>query len=208
MRVIETNVYTFNELDQESKEKAINDHRNNYNDCDFDDYFDDETLEFKCFLKNIGFNNVETFYSGFHSQGDGACFDFTNLNLDEVVTKQEGNTYSVVHDKFIEENIKLLKDILKIKESIEFSTYITRYNYNHEKSRGIDYKFYNEHKTCKTIEKLISNFLDVLGDLYIDLSQKYYKQLSNHAAYVDSDEYIIETLINNDYEFTINGKII
>ena len=46
-------------------------------DCIIDDYVTK--------LDNIGFIDVDVNFSGFHSQGDGACFDCKNFDIEKLL---------------------------------------------------------------------------------------------------------------------------
>ena len=73
MRIIETKIYTFQELSIESKEKAIEKYYENE-----DYYFLSEDLTESCkeyLTKNeCAFRDIKLYYSLSHSQGDGLCF--------------------------------------------------------------------------------------------------------------------------------------
>ena len=73
MRQIAVNVYKFDELSDEAKEKVLEKHR----DINVDDsHWYEFTMEmWKEKLKEAGFDDAEIHFSGFWSQGDGACFD-------------------------------------------------------------------------------------------------------------------------------------
>jgi hypothetical protein len=73
MRTIQTTVYRFSELSEEAKEKSIETNR----DINCGDSFWSECVieDAKEQAKTIGIDIDHIYYSGFSSQGDGACFD-------------------------------------------------------------------------------------------------------------------------------------
>ena len=73
MKIIETKAYLFEELSEEAKSKAIAwQVENNYNYDTWSEYLEDDCKEIGA-LMGIEINNI--YCSGFHSQGDGACFE-------------------------------------------------------------------------------------------------------------------------------------
>ena len=57
------------------------------------------------------------------------------------------------------------------------------------------------------IHEIVSKVESKLKDLYIDLCNQLEKQGYDDIEYQYSDEYITETLTENDCYFTIDGKI-
>jgi hypothetical protein len=62
-------------------------------------------------------------------------------------------------------------------------------------------------KSQSNIDLVIEKVREKLEDLYIDLCKSLEKQGYNEIDYQNSDEYISEMLISNDYDFTENGVI-
>ena len=85
MKTIQLDLFTFNELSDEAKTKAIDSERNSNN---LEYHYSGEVEYYQDVLKHIGFTNVEISFSGFYSQGDGASFtadyDSSLINLDEL----------------------------------------------------------------------------------------------------------------------------
>lgn len=69
----ETILYKFDELSTESKEKAITSFQENDSHLGYD-WHEDTINDFKTILELIGYYDITCYFSGFHSQGDGACF--------------------------------------------------------------------------------------------------------------------------------------
>jgi len=68
----EVKVYKFNELSDEAKQKAIENLHDLNTSYDWDQFITDD---FKEKMNAIGFVVSNTYFSGFWSQGDGACFE-------------------------------------------------------------------------------------------------------------------------------------
>lgn len=76
-----TTTYTIDQLDEHARERAINNHRDwNVDHCDWADAVKDQASELAPFL---GVSMGAIYFSGFWSQGDGACFDGL-FDLDDV----------------------------------------------------------------------------------------------------------------------------
>ena len=73
MRIIETKVYSFDELSKEAKEKALEELR--YINVDYENWADDTIEQIKRIGSYLGIEIDQVLYSGFSSQGDGACFE-------------------------------------------------------------------------------------------------------------------------------------
>ena len=70
MNVHELNVYKFNELSDKAKEYARDKYRENFDFSLCSDYVFEECKEL---FKLLGVSVDRFYYSGFSSQGDGAC---------------------------------------------------------------------------------------------------------------------------------------
>ena len=66
------NLYTFDELDTEIKEKVIAQHRDIDVEGEWHGFIYEQWIDK---LNKIGYKEAKIHFSGFYSQGDGACFD-------------------------------------------------------------------------------------------------------------------------------------
>lgn len=83
-RTIEETVYTFDELSEEAKQRAMSDYA-----LGLHDWYE-PTVDALCtMLKGVGVSKPEIFFSGFWSQGDGACFTGTWYASDCVPNADE-----------------------------------------------------------------------------------------------------------------------
>ena len=196
MRIIETTVYKFSELSPEAKEKAIESFR----------YINVEDTEWYVFtfegwyelLESYGFIAPEIYFSGFWSQGDGACFDARidiKRAFKEYVTEQLLAHNPVKHKKWIFDYIDNYCSV-SIKK--------INYHYSHENTRRIDYSL----DDYPHINKSAENFFQWLESRRHDLCCKIYKSLEENYNYLTSDEAVIESIEANDYEFTSEGKMV
>lgn len=177
--------YKFSELSNAAKETALENHRY--------DFCDDNLLDFCDFttdkIKSI-FEDAEFFYSGFYSQGDGACFTFSRLNFENLFAELEkhGNIFSAEVKEFLKENFRC--------EGVHYGYYY------HRNSISIEWDCAENEKFNYEIEK----FTDALEDLRLSLCFKLYSELKNTYNDLTSDEYISESLETNEYEFLESGK--
>jgi hypothetical protein len=168
-------VYKFNELTKEQKEKAIK----NLWDINVRHNWDEWVLdEEKSRLEELGYSDIEIYYSGFYSQGDGASFTATG-NIEKLVEKASH------------------------KKDIELITFHRLFNdYCPECSMMIDID-YNTEKLPDYRDTLEDNLLKNARNE----AKAIYKHLQNEYDYLTSDDAIIETILANDYDFREDGNI-
>lgn len=200
MKTIEIKLYSFDELSQEAKEKAINDCRNNQHYLDYD-WWDGVYDTFHEKAKAKGFDVDKIYFSGFWSQGDGAMFE-----------------YSKDTDKLFNEFVEKLKIFPMRKQwlltqGVPYMSGKHRGHYYHSKccehSIGIESNF---HWSCAElfsnwIESFSDDFNEFVTDIYEDLCDELYGSLEAEYEWLISDEVIAEHLIANEYQFTEDGKI-
>lgn len=185
---------TVYELD-EVKEKAID--KNRYiNVDDFSDWYNFVFHDWKEKLEKIGFCNPEIYFSGFCSQGDGACFDNDAYHLDlDLLLKNVDLT-----DEEREKIYSLKSDFdLTIERSQNDG------HYCHENTRYINIDcFCIDNENDKI---LLSKFEGLLEELRESLCIQIYKDLENEYNYLTSDDAVYETLQANYHYFEENGEI-
>ncbi len=200
MRILETNVYTFEELSEEAKEHAIEANREvNVEYWIWYDYIYDTFKEKYSDLFEI----TNIYFSGFHQQGDGAMFEYggiTDKLIDEFISQLQLTPLRK----------KLVKEAIYFSGSGKHSGY-----YYHE--RTCSHSFYVEsqydlERYHKNIEEFIDNiamdFEVFIEEKYIDLCQELYQSLKDEYEWYTSDKAIKEHLIENEYEFTEQGELI
>lgn len=196
MRTIETILYTFDELNDKAKQKAIN--TNRYINTDYYEWFDC-TIEYVTeALEKIGFSDVKIMFSGFSSQGDGACFTgkycYQKGALKAI--KTEYPQWAELHT-FCEELQTLeRKDFYSIRFEISHTgshchENATRFDFEDTRNDygktiyGFDGSGYKE--SCRTFMKHI------------------YRSLESEYDELTSDEAVIDAIKSNEYEFLENG---
>lgn len=194
MRTIRTKVYLFNELSKEAQEKAIEDYRTvNYENIDLSDW-QERAIDL---IKEKGFEGIALGYSLGYSQGNGVCFNAESID------------YSVLVSFFRE----ILGD--KKDKTIDFLINNCSFRLVGYKNRGsfasksdldyyLDDGFKNDISNC---EEIIAKVLDKLENYYVDLCRDLQKSGYEEIEYLNSDSYIKESILTNEYEFLSNGKM-
>lgn len=195
MREITQKLYTFSELGPEARAKAIENNRD-INTDDFSDWYNPITEYFVEKVEKLGYEDIEPMFSGFYSQGDGACF-----------------TARVYISNWIKAHKLKKKFALLYKYGTADYCYIKiSHSYHHYFSTSTDVNECDDFwqvDSSKTQDKLTEQLAEVtklveeerknLGDqLYKDLETYYYK--------LTSDDMVAESLLANDVEFLEDGN--
>jgi hypothetical protein len=190
----EYKVYSFDELSDEAKEKAIEWYREQKN--QFDDYMFDCVLDdWKEKLVDMGFLDPKIYFSGFSCQGDGACFE-ASCYLPDLIKEFDTKKYRHLIP-FINEG--------RITCSIETNSYGNHYSHQRTRYISLDYPFWYD--AYPKASSLCEELKEELEGLRYELSCKIYNQLEEEYYYQMSDECIIEDIKANEYEFLENGKV-
>lgn len=182
--------YTFEELSKEIQSKVLDDNRdwnvNSWNENGWAEFVLEEKTEM---LKNLGFEDIKIMFSGFWSQGDGACFE-ARLNIAQYIKSHKlGNK---------------LKALLNAEDCFTYNISQSGHYY-HERSMIVEQGFWGEPST--KAQDQAENLLKLLEAEIINLAHGIYKDLEKEYEYLTSDEAVKESLITNDYQFTEDGKI-
>jgi len=204
MRTITTTVYKFEELEEAAKQHAITKYREYGLDGQWWDYvYEDFTRVCECLgvtldTKTVPLCSGKTrqdpaiYFTGFSSQGDGACF--------------EGRY------EFKKDWRKALKGYApKDKELARIGAVLAEYkaaartkhsgHYYHKYSMMVEVFDSEGNETTSDVDSAVTECMRDLADwLYRSLERSYEDQTS--------DEYISEILTINEYEFTKGGVMI
>lgn len=184
MRIVETKLFKFEELSGESKKVAI-EHNRDINVFDFDFENDGYTES----LKEKGFNDAKISFSGFHSQGDGACFDATIDCSKFAETPDDKRIVKLI-------NAGVLSNLVIEKTG-------SAHMYSHERTRCVSANYTG----YSNIDSILALFEAKIETVRLKESLEIYKDLEDWSNDLQSDEQIAETLIANGYEFLETGKI-
>lgn len=193
MRTVRTKIYSFEELSNEAKNFAIENHKNSENEL-FMDFFKEDCINQ---IEEAGFyDNIKLQYDLGYSQGDGLSFSCDRVEaktllrlFSEILGEGKEITSKVIISNCCFENTGNTGNYcFASKSDIDF--YIDRYD--------------NDFKNCNVI---VSKVLEKLENLYIDLCKKLEKNGYSEIEMQNSDEYISEYFISNEVEFLKNGSI-
>ena len=197
MRVVETKVYTFEELSATAKEVAIENHRDvNTYDGWWDPIFEGIREEGLA----AGFDITDIYFSGFWSQGDGAMFEYETIN-------------DTLFNKFVDQlDLSPLR-----KEWLRSQTFAQGRgdhsgHYYHENccSHVIDFESNFGWASAINVANWIEGFVDQYEEFviaeYKTLCRELYSDLESDHELLTSDEQVADTIIMNDWEFDEDGN--
>ncbi len=194
MKTIEITLYKFEELSEETQQIAIDGVRY------YEYYLDYEWYDgvFEGVKEAGGYLGIEVdkiYFSGFSSQGDGACFEGKYRYQKEALKNITANW----------PDNKTLQDIafhLQREQKANFYGIMAdvkhQGNYYHENSTDIRV-FHNYNSKNVTDE-------DEIIDILRDFMRWIYKALELEYEYLMSDEAVIESIKANGYDFNIEGE--
>jgi len=193
-QVKETTVYKFDELDDDAKEKA----RKWYRSGGFDyEWWDCVYEDAKECAKLIGIDIDRIYFSGFYSQGDGACF--------------EGNYgYKKGGAKALKQHAPKDKELANIADGLQE---LQRKNF-YSLSASVRHRGHYHHEMCTefSIENTRHAYGDVdsdteesLKDLLRDFMRWIYRRLEAEWEYLNSDASVDESIEANEYDFEEDG---
>lgn len=189
MRTEQINVFTFDELSESAKQKAIE----RFRDVQYNWW--ESVYEW---LKDTypQYEDCQINFSGFSSQGDGASFTF---RLD-----------SAYFEKWVETlNIPEWKKAILVHYTPQFYGKRNSSRYSHKYSVTIEFESedHNYENIDKFKNEMYVDFLELLRSDYYFHCDQLYRTLENEYDYLTSDECIIESIEANGYEFLENGDL-
>lgn len=234
MKTLTTTLYTFDELSEETQKKVLDNLRHTNVEDGFQ-WYDFVYEMWKEKLAAKGFIDAKIYFSGFWSQGDGACFDCLEFDLDKLMTSLELNEVEKAAVSYC---------------APSFEIHANTHHYSHERTRdlivtwndgwdclgekGIATVFdaktedlpllINEELTedaqellrlrlrtglgsdYASLEKLQHAVQTDLEEMRLDLSKEIYRDLEEEYDHLTSDESIKETISCNGWHFTESGK--
>lgn len=177
---------TFEQLTEDEQKKVIE----NYHNINTDYGLDTEDLS--TIASFFGVTDFKLYFSGFHSQGDGACFE----GRFEYI---KGNYKKLVEYAPLDKELHAIhKDYQKAQKACFYSAYGYIKQSGHYMHSGCtSFSVYSSKSDNYINDEIENNIIKV----FRDLMNNFYKKLNNDYDYLTSDEAIKETLINNEYTF-------
>lgn len=189
----------YHELSEEAKDKA----REWWRGCVHSDswYAGCVTEDWKQILEHLGFFDVDIYWSGFGSQGDGACFTGSWRDryveydkLVEMLGEEKAKEYGEFFHK-----MKVFRDMEII--GAHCVTLSHRGHYCHESSICYDFDIPNDD------EGPLPDFEENFKEACQYLMRKIYRQLEDEYEYQMSDEAVAEAIECNEYDFNEEGEV-
>lgn len=227
METLEIKVYDIDELSEKAKEKALEKHRhwntemNDWWDCAYEGLYEK--------LKEKGFEDCKIWFSGFWSQGDGACFDCTHFDEEKLLANLDLNEYEK-------------EAVRKMNCSYTINTINPHYSHKHTRSlcaqtndmeEDLDTVFNTKDEdlplligqelsgdaqdlletrlktgqtSSRSLEELPYLLQTDLETLRLELCDEIYKALEEEYEYLTSDECVEESLKCNGVKFLEDGS--
>ena len=190
MRTVRTKIYSFAELSKEAKERAIKAFRDtNYENIELDS-FSDYCVDV---ASEKGFKDAKIRYSLSYSQGDGLSFD-ADMNIEQLIREAKPDIKTSVLDVLCNYSVHSCK------------ANAGHYAYASES----DIEFYldgvDSYKPLNRLTEYVAEIESYIQDKYMNICSTLQADGYAEIEHQDSDEYIIETIEANEYEFTADGK--
>lgn len=197
MRTETMEIYKFEELDKNIQQKVI---EKNYDiNVNYYDWWDSTQEDFYRILDILGYYDIKSYFSGFHSQGDGASFQANwnyNKNMMKLIKEYAPLDYE------LQDIAKILTDLSR-RNFYKLSAKIIQTGYYcHEFTMYVDYvEKFNGTEPTQDSE-------DIFKECSRRLARWYYSQLNNDYDFLTSEDSIVDTIIANEYEFYADGEMI
>jgi len=176
--------------------------------------FDGEFVieDWKSLLGCLGFHGIKIYWSGFWSQGDGACFqakwsiDWVEWDHIPNYTNEKRAKELVIYPEKVRGLYKLLSTIEDDDGMNDYESPIVtkcalthRGLYNHENSIGFDFDTSAVYPTDEA--------KDEFEDWCKDMMRMIYKDLEAEYEWVTGEEYAVEAIELGEYNFNEEGEV-
>ncbi len=193
MKTHEITTYSFEELSDKAKEAARDEYRiHNLDYKWWDSVYDDAW----CIGYRMGINITDMWFSGFCSQGNGACFTgrYTFKKGAIKSIKDYAPNDTDLHD--------IVTKLFKIARRCKYSVSVkieTSGRYSHSGTMGISNDYISD------VDYIVME--EALRDTIRLFADWIYTQLEKEYDYLNSNEVVDKSLINNEYDFLENGEV-
>lgn len=221
---IETNVsqteerqYRFSELSDRAKQRALDKHY-----ASFEPYTDWYHSVYEMAIedgKEKGFGIDEIQFSGFWSQGDGACWEgYINLKKWATTTASDPSDpkllmyMEIAEDGWAIEEVKIMRDRISYHHEGTMKLITELSCYARDDTDLMASGLFEGKPVLSLWEAIGSDFLDELEKDILesakDYARKIYRMLEGEYEYLTSDEYISEMCDANDWFFNEEGEMV
>lgn len=199
MRTIRTKVYSFSELSKAAQDKAIS----QFSDINVDyDWWESTYENLKELCKTIGIevDLKKTYFSGFSHQGSGSAFT-AHIYVSECLKAIKGEKWKEYAPSDKLEFYPVTDNMLRLCHLCSCS--IETANRESSVKISFDSDTYGKHPN---IDAVITEIEDFLEDVAQTINHWFYRNLEKEYEYLTGEDAIKETIIANEYEFTIDGN--
>jgi hypothetical protein len=186
-------VFYFNELDDSAKEAA----REWYRLGAFDyEWWDCTYEDAKTIAALMGIDTDNIYFSGFWSQGDGACFTGSYA-------------YKKGAAKAVKDYAPVDKELARIVDELQ----AIQKKHFYQLSATVNHSGHYYHEYCTSITvwndgtEADEDTADCVSELLRDFMRWIYRRLESEYEYLNSDETVDEMIDANQYQFTEDGSI-
>lgn len=192
---------SFEQLGETARHVAMDKVREWQTDDNWYDYVYEQSHEL---LVLLGFADIEIFFEGFGSQGDGACFTGQ--------WRQDFVKFQKAREEFLCEDLQPILDRfggllveVKLQDQVWRPLRLERRGRSDCHEHSITFSPVEE-----ADDELIHEEPDDprLEEVFRDLMRWIYRSLQSEHEYLSSDEAVLETIEGNDYRFDESGAII
>jgi hypothetical protein len=202
MRTETVKIYKFDELSDESKEKA----RDWWRKGGLGYYWHESIFsDFVNICEILGFDVIESniHFSGFCQQGDGASFtgSYKYSKSSTKKIREYAPQDTALHE--ISDTLQALqkRNFYGLWGNIERCS---TSHYVHESTIA----FSDVYRDSDNYQDATSDAQDTLTDCARDLCRQLYASLERECEWLNSDEQVDESIRCNEYEFTFDGEIV
>ena len=196
-RKVTRTIYSYDELSEAAKERAVEDWNTDGLEYEWWDYVYDDAKEIGK-LMGIRIDNI--YFSGFWSQGDGACFE-------GYYAHEKGSVKAVkAYAPQDRELHKIARDLSKVQRPYFYGLEASvkqQGHYSHEFCTVIDVGDRRDYPADD-----LSAGEEGIAEVLRDFMRWIYKRLELEYEYITSEEQVAETFRANAYEFTAEGKMV
>lgn len=181
MKEVKVNVYHLDELSSSVRETVIYNAGQN---IVSHDWYTPVVEDFRVEMEKFGLIEPESYFSGFYSQGDGACFVCDTIDTDLLIRTLYESGYDISEDAVLEtKNLNVI--IQKLNNS-----YARQYDHENTVGAIVNYEgdILSEHDV-NMLERCITSWVK-------EKSIEHYKNLEKYYNELTSDEYVSEELTN------------
>ena len=159
----------------------------------FEEWWDFCFEDFKEIAKLIGIDIKNIYFSGFYSQGNGACFEGYYSYAKQSIKNLKAFCPNETEVFKIAEGLQAIqkKHLYSLSASVKHSGH-----YYHSGCTEIQVYKNDSYEDIQEIDELLRDFMDWM-----------YSKLRKEYEYLTSEESILETIEINEYKFNENGDI-